>query len=96
MLVIAGRPGRAFCGLTIAAQLDEARPGSPALQLCTLAFRLDDFKVANLVATALSGDGAAACLFQPRTACGEDLNRVVIGGISVGLVRNANLIEDHR
>ena len=56
------------CGLTIAAQLAEARPGSTvllvALELCTLAFRLDDFKVANLVATALFGDGAAACLLR--------------------------------
>ncbi len=62
-----GCAGR-VCGLTIAAQLDEARPGSTALlvalELCTLAFRLDDFKVANLVATALFGDGAAACLLR--------------------------------
>jgi alkylresorcinol/alkylpyrone synthase len=56
------------CGLTIAAQLAEARPGSTvllvALELCTLAFRLDDFKVANLIATALFGDGCAACVLR--------------------------------
>src|SRR4051812_7414224 len=56
------------CGLTIAAQFAEARPGSTvllvALELCTLAFRLDDFKVATLAAPALFGDGAAACLLR--------------------------------
>ena len=60
------------CGLTIAAQLAEARPGSTvllvALELCTLAFRLDDFKVANLVATALFGDGAGPACCGPGTA----------------------------
>jgi alkylresorcinol/alkylpyrone synthase len=59
------------CGLTIAAQLAEARPGSNvllvAVELCTLAFRLDDFKVANLVATALFGDGAAVCVLRAGT-----------------------------
>jgi alkylresorcinol/alkylpyrone synthase len=56
------------CGLTIAARLAEARPGTNvlmvAVELCTLAFRLDDFKVANLVATALFGDGCAACVLR--------------------------------
>ncbi|MFL5196649.1 MAG: type III polyketide synthase, partial [Microvirga sp.] len=54
------------CGLTIAARLAEARPGTNvlmvAVELCTLAFRLDDFKVANLIAPALFGDGCAACV----------------------------------
>jgi len=56
------------CGLTIAARLAEARPGTNvlmvAVELCTLAFRLDDFKVANLIATALFGDGCAACVLR--------------------------------
>jgi alkylresorcinol/alkylpyrone synthase len=55
-------------GLVLASQLAEARPGSivlmVAVELCTLAFRLDDFKVANLVATALFGDGCAACVLR--------------------------------
>jgi alkylresorcinol/alkylpyrone synthase len=56
------------CGLTIASRLAEARPGTNvlmvAVELCTLAFRLDDFKLANLVATALFGDGCAACVLR--------------------------------
>jgi alkylresorcinol/alkylpyrone synthase len=55
-------------GLVLASHLAEARPGSVvlmvAVELCTLAFRLDDFKVANLVATALFGDGCAACVLR--------------------------------
>jgi alkylresorcinol/alkylpyrone synthase len=55
-------------GLAIAARLAEARPGSTvllvAVELCTLAFRLDEFTKANVVATALFGDGAAACLLR--------------------------------
>ncbi|MFI4976178.1 MAG: type III polyketide synthase [Caulobacterales bacterium] len=53
-------------GLSIAARLAEARPGSlvlfVAVELCTLSFRLDELTSANMVATALFGDGAAACL----------------------------------
>ena len=53
-------------GLSIAARLAEARPGSivllVAVELCTLAFRLDELTKANIVATALFGDGAAACI----------------------------------
>jgi alkylresorcinol/alkylpyrone synthase len=56
------------CGLTVASHLAEARPGTTvlmvAVELCTLAFRLDDFKVANLIATALFGDGCAACVLR--------------------------------
>jgi alkylresorcinol/alkylpyrone synthase len=55
-------------GLSIAARLAEARPGSVvllvAVELCTLAFRLDELTKANIVATALFGDGAAACLLR--------------------------------
>lgn len=53
-------------GLALAADLARARPGRPvlfvALELCTLAFRLDALTKANIVATALFGDGAAACV----------------------------------
>ena len=38
-----------------------------AVELCTLAFRLDKLTKANIVATALFGDGAAACVLR----CGE-------------------------
>ena len=55
-------------GLALAARLAEARPGSAVLfvtvELCTLAFRLDKLTKANIVATALFGDGAAACVLR--------------------------------
>jgi alkylresorcinol/alkylpyrone synthase len=55
-------------GLSIAARLAEARPGSNVLlvvvELCTLSVRLDKADKANLVAVALFGDGAAACLLR--------------------------------
>ena len=55
-------------GLSIAARLAEARPGTVVLfvcvELCTLAFRLDQLTKANMVATALFGDGAAACVIR--------------------------------
>jgi alkylresorcinol/alkylpyrone synthase len=53
-------------GFSIAARLAQSRPGSAVLfvtvELCTLAFRLDTLTKANMVATALFGDGAAACV----------------------------------
>ncbi len=53
-------------GLAVAQRLARASPGSIVLfvcvELCTLAFRLDVLTSANLVATALFGDGAAACV----------------------------------
>jgi alkylresorcinol/alkylpyrone synthase len=53
-------------GLSVAARLAEAQPGSivlfVAVELCTLSFRLDELTKANIVATALFGDGAAACV----------------------------------
>jgi alkylresorcinol/alkylpyrone synthase len=59
-------------GLSIAARLAEARPGSTvllvAVELCTLAFRLDELTKANIVATALFGDGAAACILRAGEA----------------------------
>lgn len=55
-------------GLSIAARLAQARPGSVVLmvcvELCTLAVRLDTLTSANMVATALFGDGAAACVLS--------------------------------
>jgi alkylresorcinol/alkylpyrone synthase len=51
-------------GLSLAARLAQARPGSKVLlaviELCTLAFRPDELTKSNIVATALFGDGAAA------------------------------------
>jgi len=58
-------------GLAIASQMASAKPGSNVLlvvvELCTLAFRLDKFTPANIVATALFGDGAAAAILRADT-----------------------------
>lgn len=58
-------------GFSIAARLAKADPGSNvllvAVETCTMAFQLDDLSKANIVATALFGDGAAACVLR----CGE-------------------------
>jgi len=55
-------------GLALAARLAAATPGAVVLfvtvELCSLAFRLDELTKANIVATALFGDGAAACVLQ--------------------------------
>jgi alkylresorcinol/alkylpyrone synthase len=55
-------------GLALAAKLARAAPGSKVLfvcvELCTLAVRLDQLDSANIVATALFGDGAAACVIS--------------------------------
>ncbi|MCT7377062.1 type III polyketide synthase [Chelativorans salis] len=55
-------------GLAIASRLATSLPGSTVLlvvvEICTLAFRLDKLTKANLVATALFGDGAAACILK--------------------------------
>ena len=59
-------------GLSIASRLAQSRPGSVvllvAIELCTLAFRLDKLTKANIVATALFGDGAAACVLRAGEA----------------------------
>ena len=59
-------------GLGIASRLAQSRPGSVvllvAVELCTLSFRLDELTKANIVATALFGDGAAACVLQTGDA----------------------------
>lgn len=53
-------------GLAIASDLARARPRSNvlmvAVEICTLAFRTDKMTKANIVATALFGDGAAAAV----------------------------------
>ena len=53
-------------GLSLAARLADAAPGSKVLlvviELCTLAFRPDEMSKSNIIATALFGDGAAAAV----------------------------------
>ena len=55
-------------GVSIAARLAQARPGSNvllvAVELCSLALRLDELTKANIVATSLFGDGAAAIILR--------------------------------
>ncbi len=55
-------------GFSIASRLAQGRPGTNVLlvvvELCTLAFRLDTLTPANIVATALFGDGGAACVLR--------------------------------
>jgi alkylresorcinol/alkylpyrone synthase len=59
-------------GLSLAARLAAAEPGARVLfvclEICTSAFRLERPSKADIVATALFGDGAAACVLQ----AGED------------------------
>jgi alkylresorcinol/alkylpyrone synthase len=61
-------------GFAIAASMARASPGATVLlvvvELCTLAFRLDQLTKANMVATALFGDGAAACVLRTEGADG--------------------------
>jgi alkylresorcinol/alkylpyrone synthase len=55
-------------GLSIAARLAQARPGSNvlmvAVELCSLALRHDELTKANIVAVSLFGDGAAAIVLR--------------------------------
>jgi alkylresorcinol/alkylpyrone synthase len=55
-------------GLSVAARLAQARPGTNvllvALELCTLAVRHDELTKANVVAASLFGDGAAAVVLR--------------------------------
>jgi alkylresorcinol/alkylpyrone synthase len=55
-------------GLSIASRLAQARPGSNVLlvtiELCSLALRLDQLTKANIIATSLFGDGAAAVVLR--------------------------------
>jgi alkylresorcinol/alkylpyrone synthase len=55
-------------GLSIASRLAQARPGANVLlvtiELCSLALRLDELTKANIIATSLFGDGAAAIVLR--------------------------------
>jgi alkylresorcinol/alkylpyrone synthase len=55
-------------GLSIAARLAKARPGTNvllvAIELCSLALRHDELTKANIVAISLFGDGAAAIILR--------------------------------
>lgn len=55
-------------GMAIAAEFARAKPGRKVLmvviELCTLAFRSDHVTKANIIATALFGDGAAALVIS--------------------------------
>ena len=55
-------------GLSLAARLAAAQPGKNILivviEICTLAFRLDEMTKANIVATAIFADGAAAAVLR--------------------------------
>ncbi|MDE1992592.1 MAG: type III polyketide synthase [Rhizobiaceae bacterium] len=55
-------------GLAIASRMAKSRPGAVVLfvsiELCSLAFRLDELTRPNIIATALFGDGAAACILR--------------------------------
>ncbi|MGH1480802.1 MAG: type III polyketide synthase [Geminicoccales bacterium] len=59
-------------GLSLAARLAEARPGSTvllvAVEICSVAFRSDELNKANIVATALFADGAAAAVLRTGEA----------------------------
>lgn len=68
-------------GLAVASRLAQAQPGRNvllvAIELCTLAFRSDELTKANVVATALFGDGAAACVLR---AGGEGIAEIEAAG----------------
>lgn len=62
-------------GLALAARLARARPRTTvllvAVELCTLAFRLDRATKADVIATSLFGDGAAAAIVSSDPELGE-------------------------
>ncbi len=62
-------------GLSIASRMAESRPGKNvllvAVEICSLAFRSDEMTKANIVATALFGDGAAACILRSADSGGH-------------------------
>jgi len=55
-------------GLALASRLARAQPGSNVLlvcvELCSLAFRLDEPTKTDIISTAIFGDGAAACVLS--------------------------------
>jgi alkylresorcinol/alkylpyrone synthase len=59
-------------GLGLAAKLAAAQPGAKVLvvcvELCSLAFNLDQASKADIVSTAIFGDGAAACVLATGEA----------------------------
>lgn len=67
-------------GLSIAADLARARPGAVALlvavETCTVLFRLDRLAKADIIATALFGDGAAAAVLRGGVPADEERPRV--------------------
>lgn len=66
-------------GLALAARLAQAEPGTNVLivivELCSLSFRFDMLTKANIVASALFGDGAAAAIVNA-----DDSSDIVIEG----------------
>jgi alkylresorcinol/alkylpyrone synthase len=68
-------------GLGLAAQLARARPGSIVLfvtvELCSLALRTDDVGKADIIATALFGDGAAACVLRSDDGAAEGFATII-------------------
>src|SRR5579863_4189449 len=68
-------------GLSIASRLAQARPGTNVLlvtvELCTLALRLDELTKANIIATSLFSDGAAAIVL--RAGDGGDMLIEAVG-----------------
>jgi alkylresorcinol/alkylpyrone synthase len=60
--------GGGVSGLSIASRLAQARPGTNvllvALELCSLALRLDKLTKANIISVSLFGDGAAAIILR--------------------------------
>lgn len=64
-------------GLSIAARLARAEPGSKVLlvclELCTLSFRADRLSKSDIIAAALFGDGAAAVCLSADEAAGGTL-----------------------
>jgi len=64
--------GGGVAGLTLAARLARSEPESRvllvAVELCTMSFRMDKLTKANIVATALFGDGAAAAVVSTNAS----------------------------
>jgi alkylresorcinol/alkylpyrone synthase len=63
-------------GLGVAARLARAEPGANVLflvvELCTLTFRSGDRRKANIIATALFGDGAAAAVVRAQQIANDN------------------------
>jgi alkylresorcinol/alkylpyrone synthase len=69
-------------GLSVATRLAQSRPGTNvlfvAVEICSAAVRLDQTTKANIVATALFADGAAACVLRAGTDQG--IAKIVAAG----------------